>query len=355
ITPRPVCYTLTVSHTGNGSNPSASPANSEGCPAGKYVAGASIALSGAAPASGWQISGWTGTNDDSSTASTNTVTMPASAHTASVIYTEIPPTCYALTLSHTGSGSDPTANPTHSTGCAEGQYVAGESISLSGAVPVSGWQISGWTGTNNNSSTASTNTVTMPASAHTASVIYTQIEYILTVNIVGNGSVNRDKPAPYYLNDEVTLSAVADPGWTFAGWSGAGCSGTGTCTVTMDADKEVTATFTQIPNNPPVITEGESTSIIMTDVFTLTLHAEDLDGDVLTWSISTPAQHGTAEASGKGYSKVIGYIPNPGYTGDDSFVVRVEDTKGGYDTITVNVTINPVEVFFYVYMPLIIK
>ena len=40
-------------------------------------------------------------------------------------------------------------------------------------MPTSGWQISSWTGTNNNASTASTNTVTMPASASTAAVNYT--------------------------------------------------------------------------------------------------------------------------------------------------------------------------------------
>jgi hypothetical protein len=40
----------------------------------------------------------------------------------------------------------------------------------------------------------------------------------------------------------VTLLATPRPGERFAGWSGA-CSGAGTCTVTMDAAKNVTATF----------------------------------------------------------------------------------------------------------------
>ena len=39
-----------------------------------------------------------------------------------------PPTCYALSLSHTGQGSNPVASPTNSTGCSTGQYVAGETI-----------------------------------------------------------------------------------------------------------------------------------------------------------------------------------------------------------------------------------
>ena len=83
-----------------------------------------------------------------------------------------PPTCYALTLTYTGNGSNPTASPTNSTGCSAGQYVSSATINLSGALADSGWHIASWTGTTNNSSTASTNTVTMPASAHTAGVNY---------------------------------------------------------------------------------------------------------------------------------------------------------------------------------------
>ncbi|MCE7957561.1 MAG: hypothetical protein DYH06_06430 [Acidobacteria bacterium ACB2] len=41
----------------------------------------------------------------------------------------------------------------------------------------------------------------------------------------------------------VTLTATADTGSTFAGWSGEGCSGTGSCAVAMDRARSVTATF----------------------------------------------------------------------------------------------------------------
>jgi Divergent InlB B-repeat domain len=41
----------------------------------------------------------------------------------------------------------------------------------------------------------------------------------------------------------VTLTATADPGSIFAGWSGGGCSGTGTCKVTVNAATTVTASF----------------------------------------------------------------------------------------------------------------
>ena len=45
----------------------------------------------------------------------------------------------------------------------------------------------------------------------------------------------------------VQLAAAPAAGSTFAGWTGGGCSGTGGCTVTMDAAKNVTATFTLQP------------------------------------------------------------------------------------------------------------
>ena len=41
----------------------------------------------------------------------------------------------------------------------------------------------------------------------------------------------------------VTLTATPDASSNFTGWSGGGCTGTGTCTLTMDAGKTVTATF----------------------------------------------------------------------------------------------------------------
>ena len=49
--------------------------------------------------------------------------------------------------------------------------------------------------------------------------------------------------AEFPEGEAVTLSAKADEGSTFAGWSGSGCSGTSTCKVTMSAAKEVTAEF----------------------------------------------------------------------------------------------------------------
>jgi hypothetical protein len=45
-------------------------------------------------------------------------------------------------------------------------------------------------------------------------------------------------------NTTVILTAAADPGNKFSGWSGEGCSGTKTCTMIMNSNKSVTANFT---------------------------------------------------------------------------------------------------------------
>jgi hypothetical protein len=84
--------------------------------------------------------------------------------------------CSQLTTGHTPgpAGSDPTTNPAKSAACpSAGQYVSGESIQLE-AQPADGWEVSGWSGTNDNASTLTTNTVTMPARNHQVRVIYAQ-------------------------------------------------------------------------------------------------------------------------------------------------------------------------------------
>lgn len=83
------------------------------------------------------------------------------------------PTCYQLNLDRSGQGSVPTPAPAASSGCANGRYTAGQAIALT-AGPANGWRVGSWAGTNNNSSTANTNTITMPAANHTATVNYVQ-------------------------------------------------------------------------------------------------------------------------------------------------------------------------------------
>ena len=113
---------------------------------------------------------------------------------------------------------------------------------------------------------------------------------------------------------------------------------------TEDVDQSFTIVVANV-NDPPVITQGASTSVAISKnntptAFSLTLDATDIDptSDTITWNISDPANYGTANVTGTGTPKAITYTPNPNNTTSDSFIVQVSDSNGGTDTITVNVT-----------------
>ncbi|MFA6412606.1 MAG: DUF1566 domain-containing protein, partial [Syntrophales bacterium] len=52
---------------------------------------------------------------------------------------------------------------------------------------------------------------------------------------------------PFSIGTNVILTAKADAGEAFAGWSGGSCQGTSPCTVTLNASTTITATFTKEP------------------------------------------------------------------------------------------------------------
>jgi len=99
------CRALTVSHTGSGSDPVATPDRSDGCTAGSFVAGEGIALR-AEGDPGWGLASWTGTDDDGYLGYVNALTMPDADHAVSVVYES---GCNDLTLS---SGTE-TGTVTH--------------------------------------------------------------------------------------------------------------------------------------------------------------------------------------------------------------------------------------------------
>ena len=61
---------------------------------------------------------------------------------------------------------------------------------------------------------------------------------------------------------QLTLTATPDANSTFAGWSGAGCSGTGSCVVTMDQARSVTATFDPGARTLTVTKDGNGTGTV---------------------------------------------------------------------------------------------
>ncbi len=98
-------------------------------------------------------------------------------------------------------------------------------------------------------------------SDQTANFVAAAVTYALTVTESGSGSgtVTSSPPgiycgsvctASFTVGTLVTLTAAPANGSVFAGWGGA-CNGTGTCSLTMNSNQSVTATFNP-QSRPPV-------------------------------------------------------------------------------------------------------
>ncbi len=162
---------------------------------------------------------------------------------------------YSLSVSKSGSGTGSvTGNPdgiSCGDDCSE-SYNADTLVTLT-AAPESGSSFDDWIGCD---SVADNQCTVKMNAAKTVTAEFSRIQYELTVakNGTGTGSVKSDDAKincgddcseSYNADAVVTLTATPDSGSVFSGWSGGECSGTGTCQVTMNAAKTVTATFTR--------------------------------------------------------------------------------------------------------------
>ena len=105
----------------------------------------------------------------------------------------------------------------------------------------------------------------------------------------------------------------------------------GTDTVTVDV------TVTPV-NDPPVGNDDTVTTPEDTPV-SGTVTGTDVDGDPLTYTLDGGPSHGSVTVNPDGS---YDYTPDPDYNGPDSFTVTVDDGNGGTDTITVDITVTPV-------------
>lgn len=85
--------------------------------------------------------------------------------------------------------------------------------------------------------------------------------YTLTITPpVGSGSVAVNNSGPYQYGDVVQLTANANSGWAFTGWSGDLTGTTSPTTITMDGNITITATFS-IVFVIPVLPLGTLTAV----------------------------------------------------------------------------------------------
>lgn len=190
-----------------------------------YYYGEVVTLT-ATPSVGWVFSGWGGNLSGSANPVELTITGNM---TVVATFTQ---NIYTLAVSTIGNGNVILNNT--------GPYHHGDVVELT-AVPAIGWSFAGWGG--DLSGVANPTTIVM-TSNKTIIATFTIDQYTLTINIVGSGSVSKvPDQATYTHGSTVELTAEPKVGWHFVGWSGDATGIDNPITITMDGNKNITATF----------------------------------------------------------------------------------------------------------------
>lgn len=221
-------YTLTTATYGQG-NILKSPDQSA------YGAGTDVVLT-AEPAAGWLFDSWSG--DIAGTGNPTSVNIQNDM-LVQALFVEDPTPHYDVDIVESGAGNVELNPP-------GGSYPEGTLLELT-AQPAAGWSFGSWSGAVSGTS----NPVSLLVDADitvTANFIDDggppPGEYELDVTISGSGNVELSPPGgSYEAGTVVQLLAVADPNWTFYGWSG-DISGTQNPeTVVISGDLAVNADF----------------------------------------------------------------------------------------------------------------
>jgi uncharacterized repeat protein (TIGR02543 family) len=242
----PQSYNLNTTVSDSGGTISSNPAGIS-CGADcseSYTSGTSVTLT-ATPANGYTFAGWSG---DCTGAGSCVVQMNSNKSvTATFSQNAVD---YRLNTSKTGNGTV-SVNPA-GTSCGSNcsEYKTGTNVTVT-ATAASDYTFTEWSGACQGTGAC---TITMSAN-RSVSATFTQNKtyYTLSATKEGNGTIN-GSPAGiscgavcshnYESGTPVNLTATADAGYTFSGWSGA-CTGTGPCSVSMNSNKSIIAIFTQ--------------------------------------------------------------------------------------------------------------
>jgi len=209
------CFVLTTSASGSGSISSLVPAQSPGCDAGLYIAGASINVEATA-GGGATFVAWSGASTAGSTSAT--FVMPAGSASLTATFAA----CYALTLVQPSGGSI-SASPVKSYACAASSFVEGATVTLT-AFPNSNFVLSGWSG--ETSSTTTLLIFSMPERAVSVTASFAEC-FPLTLQYAGSGTVDASIPnspgcaaGRYVAGASITLTGTGLTTWTLRSWTG---------------------------------------------------------------------------------------------------------------------------------------
>ena len=162
--------------------------------------------------------------------------------------TTIPATTYSLSTTVPGGHGTITRNPSQST------FNAGATVTLT-AVPATGYTFAGWGG--NAGGTTNPLAVTMNANKTISATFVPATTYTLTVTVSGGvgGSVTKSPAkASYSAGETVTLTPVPAAGYVFHHWAGDATGTASPVTLTMNANKTVTAFFAPVPTYTLTVT-----------------------------------------------------------------------------------------------------
>jgi hypothetical protein len=253
--------TLTVSKTGTGTGSVTSTPAGIDCGttcAAAFAFNTQVTLT-ANPIAPSTFAGWSGAC--SGAASTCTITMNAAQNVTATFNASGNP---GLTVNKAGSGTGSVTSAPAGIDCGATcsfSFPANTTVTLI-ANPTAPSTFGGWSGVPC-SGTAAVCLVSITNAAQTVTATFNAPgDQTLTVSKAGTGAGSvTSAPAGidcgttctvnFTFNAQITLTANPTAPSTFAGWSGGGCSGTAlTCTVTMNAAQNVTATF-ELPGNQP--------------------------------------------------------------------------------------------------------
>jgi uncharacterized repeat protein (TIGR02543 family) len=235
--------TLTISKAGTGTGTVTSSPAGINCGAlcsASYSAATTVTLT-ATPDPTSTFAGWSG-----ACSGTTTCNIPmSSAQNVGATFNRIP---YTLTLTRTGGGtivSDPSGIYCGATCSAT---LTKNTIVTLTAIPDSGATFTGWSG-------ACTGTGACQVTMDASKTVSATFRFLLVAQVANGGTGGYIASNPSGINcgascaanfdggTSVTLSANPSAGYTFTGWSGS-CAGTSLCTLTMNENKNVFATFT---------------------------------------------------------------------------------------------------------------
>ncbi|HDS59621.1 MAG TPA: PKD domain-containing protein, partial [Thermoplasmatales archaeon] len=211
-------------------------------PGGVYAEDTVVAAT-ATPASGYVFSHWSG--DGSGSDASLTITMDGDK-SITAHFSEILPPHYTLSASVWPSGSGTvTLDPTG------GTYNQGDTVSLT-AVPATGYRFDHWSG--DLSGSGASQTLAMDENKTVTAYFQPLVQYTLSTEVSPPGAGRVSPPGgTYNQGDTVTLTALANAGYTFAYWSGDASGTSRSIQVTMDRDRQMVAHFqeAQLPPPPP--------------------------------------------------------------------------------------------------------